>query len=155
MDERLFRDAMGKFATGITVVTMNDNGNPIGMTVNAFMSISLNPKLIAVSIDKRASMYDKLNSIEKFGVSILSEEQKDLSMIFARQKEQDSEIKFLDQDGVPVLDQALATLSCSVQEKVIAGDHLIYIAEVTDITVREGEPILYFGGKYRSVKKED
>lgn len=155
MDERLFRDAMGKFATGITVVTMNDNGNNIGMTVNAFMSISLQPKLIAVSIDESASMYDKLNATEKFGVSILSEEQKELSMIFARQKDKDQEVNFFDQDGVPVLSNALVTLSCNVQEKIKAGDHLIYIAEVTDLTINEGDPVLYFGGKYRSIAEQE
>lgn len=151
MDERLFRDAMGKFATGITIVSMNDEGKNIGMTVNAFMSISLNPKLIAVSIDESASMYDKLNNTEKFGISILKEDQQDLSMIFARQKEKDREIEFVDLDGVPVLKDALATLSCKVINKVKAGDHLIYIAEVTDLTIDEGSPILYFGGKYRKI----
>lgn len=154
MDERLFRDAMGKFATGITIVSINDNGKNIGMTVNAFMSISLDPKLIAVSIDERASMYDKLYKTEKFGVSILKENQKDLSMIFARQKEQDREIEFVDLDGVPVLGNSLAALSCKVTDKVKAGDHLIYIAEVTDLTINEGLPILYFGGKYRKLLPE-
>lgn len=154
MEERLFRDAMGKFATGITIVSIHDHGNNIGMTVNAFMSISLNPKLIAISIDERASMYHKLKQTEKFGVSILSEEQKDYSMIFARQKEKDRDISFFDQDGVPVLENALATLSCKVKEKVKAGDHLIYIAEVTDLAVQEGSPVLYFDGNYRQIEKE-
>ena len=95
MDERLFRDAMGKFATGITIVSINDNNEYRGMTVNAFMSISLNPKLIAVSIDENAGMYDKLKNTTKFGVSMLKEEQRDLSMIFARQKEKDRVIEFI------------------------------------------------------------
>lgn len=154
MDERLFRDAMGKFATGITIVTIDDKGKNIGMTVNAFMSISLNPKLIAVSIDEKASMYDKLDKTETFGVSILKEEQKDYAMIFAKQKEKDREIIFMEQDGVPVIKDALATLSCKVQDKVRAGDHLIYIAEVTDLKMSDGEPVLYFGGKYRSIESE-
>lgn len=154
IDERLFRDAMGKFATGITIVSMNDEGKNIGMTVNAFMSISLNPKLIAVSIDENASMYDKLCNTEKFGVSILKENQQDFSMIYARQKEKDREIEFIDLDGVPVLKEALATLSCKVTNKVKAGDHVIIIAEVTDLTVDEGLPLLYFGGKYRKVLPE-
>src|SRR5690625_2185129 len=132
MDERLFRDAMGKFATGITIVSMNDNDKPVGMTVNAFMSISLDPKLIAVSIDERASMYDKLKKTDRFGVSILKEEQKDLSMVFARQKESDREINFVALDGTPVLDGALATLSCKVHDRVKAGDLFILIAEVTE-----------------------
>jgi len=155
MDERLFRDAMGKFATGITIVTMNDNGRYIGMTVNAFMSISLNPKLIAVSIDEVAAMYNKLKETDTFGVSILSEEQKDLSMIFARQIEKDREIEYVEQDQVPVLKNSLATLSCKVNQKVKAGDHLIIIAEVTDIDVHEGRPLLYHGGKYRTINPNE
>ncbi|MEI3604803.1 flavin reductase family protein [Pseudogracilibacillus sp. SE30717A] len=151
MDERLFRDAMGKFATGITVVSIKDNDRYTGMTVNAFMSISLNPKLIAISIDERAGMYDKLKSSKKFGVSVLKEDQKDLSKIFARQKEQDQEIAFIEQDGVPVIKNSLATISCETEQQIKAGDHLIFIAKVTDINIQDGEPILYFGGNYRTV----
>lgn len=155
MDERLFRDAMGKFATGITIVSINDNNEYRGMTVNAFMSISLNPKLIAVSIDENAGMYDKLKNTTKFGVSMLKEEQKDLSMIFARQKEKDRVIEFIVRDDVPVIKDALATLSCEVDQKVKAGDHLILIAKVTDITIQDGSPILYYGGKYRTINPND
>lgn len=155
MDERLFRDAMGKFATGITIVSINDNNEYRGMTVNAFMSISLNPKLIAVSIDENAGMYDKLKNTTKFGVSMLKEEQRDLSMIFARQKEKDRVIEFIVRDDVPVIKDALATLSCEVDQKVKAGDHLILIAKVTDITIQDGSPILYYGGKYRSMNPND
>lgn|SRR5699024_2327003 len=155
MDERLFRDAMGKFATGITVVSIYDHHEPIGMTVNAFMSISLDPKLIAISIDEDAGMYDQLKNTKTFGVSLLKEEQKDLSMIFARQKEKDREIEFIEQNNVPVINNSLATLSCEVDQKVEAGDHLIIIAEVTDLTIQDGLPILYFGGKYRTIKPND
>jgi flavin reductase (DIM6/NTAB) family NADH-FMN oxidoreductase RutF len=153
MDERLFRDAMGKFATGITVVSLQDEATPIGMTVNAFMSISLKPKLIAISIDEAASMYDKLNETEKFGVSILSDKQKEYSMIYARQKQQVEEIPFTELDGVPVIKDAIVTLACKVDKKVRAGDHLIYIAEVTDLTVQDEEPTIFFGGKYRELIK--
>lgn len=155
MDERLFRDAMGKFATGITIVSINDNGNYTGMTVNAFMSISLTPKLIAISIDKQASMYDKLMNTKTFGVSVLQEQQKDLSMIFARQKEKDREIEFVEQNEVPVIKGALATLSCEVDQKVEAGDHTIFIANVTDVALEDGSPVLYFGGKYRTINSND
>lgn len=154
MDERLFRDAMGKFATGITVVSMYDNNETIGMTVNAFMSISLNPMLIAVSIDERASMYDKFKEQKSFGVSMLKESQEDLSSYFARQKELDYEINFIDQSNVPVIDDALANLSCEVVQEVEAGDHTILIAKVNDIKVNEGEPVIYFGSNYRFLKEK-
>lgn len=155
MNERLFRDAMGRFATGITVVSMYENDKPIGMTVNAFMSVSLDPMLLAVSIDEKASMYDKLKKGISFGVSMLSENQKDLSLYFARQKDLPEEaIEFVDQSGVPVIKDALANVSCEVVDVVKAGDHLIFIGKVSDITVNEGEPIIYYGSKYRYLKVE-
>src|SRR5699024_3323185 len=146
------RDAMGTFATGITVVTINTPEKPVGMTVNAFMSISLDPKLIAISIDKSATMYDQLDQADTFGVSILKKEQEELSMIFARQKEEIEEIPYTYLDGVPVLDNSLTALSCRVYNKVMAGDHLIYIAEVTDIKMTKGEPTIFFGGEYQGLK---
>lgn len=151
MNERLFRDAMSKFATGITVVTINNEGKPAGMTVNAFMSISLNPKLIAISIDKSASMYDQFERANQFGISMLKEEQKALSMFFARQKEMTEKIQFDDLDGAPVLQNSLATLSCRVYNKVMAGDHLIYILKVTAIEVNEGDPTIFFNGSYHEL----
>ncbi|SEQ54535.1 NADH-FMN oxidoreductase RutF, flavin reductase (DIM6/NTAB) family [Virgibacillus subterraneus] len=151
MDNRLFRDAMGKFATGITIVTTEYNGEIMGMTVNAFMSVSLDPKLIAISIDEKARMYDKLQVTKKFGLSILTEDQKDLSMIFAKQINNDREIAYLRQDNIPVLDASIATLSCHVKETANAGDHMIFIAEVTDVKMNGGDPILFYGGQYHTL----
>ncbi|MFB4169126.1 flavin reductase family protein [Virgibacillus sp. JSM 102003] len=152
MDNRLFRDAMGKFSTGITIVTTEYNGDIMGMTVNAFMSVSLDPKLIAISIDEKARMYDKLQETKCFGLSILTEEQKDLSMIFAKQKDSDSDISYLKQDNIPVLKDSIATLSCRVKKTADAGDHKIFIAEVTDVKMNGGEPILFYSGQYRTLK---
>lgn len=155
MNERLFRDAMGRFATGITIVSMYDEGEAMGMTVNAFMSVSLNPMLVAVSIDENASMYHKLKKGVSFGVSMLHEDQKDLSLYFAKQVElQDDAFQFVDQSGVPVIKDALANVSCEVVDEIKAGDHLIFIGKVTDITVNEGNPIIYYGSKYRYLKNE-
>jgi flavin reductase (DIM6/NTAB) family NADH-FMN oxidoreductase RutF len=156
MDNRFFRDAMGKFATGITIVTIEYDGEIMGMTVNAFMSISPDPKLIAISIDEKASMYDQLLETKKFGVSILSEQQKDISMIFSRQIEGDrNSIPYVKQDHIPVIDQSLVTLACHVQDTADAGDHTILIAEVTEINMNEGEPVLFYGGKYRTMAATD
>nr|CDQ35723.1 NADH-dependent flavin reductase [Virgibacillus halodenitrificans] len=151
MDSRTFRDVMGKFATGITVVATDFENDIKAMTVNAFMSVSLDPKLIAISIDEKASMYTILQETEQFGLSILSEEQKELSMIFAKQMEKDREIKFSQQDGVPVIKDSIATLSCQIKEKALAGDHMIFIAEVTEIDMKDGNPILFYGGQYRNL----
>src|SRR5699024_205585 len=154
MDERLFRDAMGKFATGITVVSMYDKDETIGMTVNAFMSLSLDLMLVAVSIDERARMSDNFKSKKSFGISMLSESQQELSSYFARQIELDYDVKFLDQAGVPVIEGALANLSCETVQEVKAGDHKIFIAKVNDIAVNEGDPVIYFGSNYRYLKEK-
>lgn len=151
MDDRQFRDAMGKFATGITIVTIDEEEAPQGMTVNAFMSVSLHPKLIAISIDYSASLYDQLYSKNKFGISILTKEQKELAQVFARQKQQTDPIHYQQLDGVPILENAMAALACKVKDKIPAGDHLMYIAEVTDLIINEGDPTLFFGGQYREL----
>ncbi|SET96209.1 NADH-FMN oxidoreductase RutF, flavin reductase (DIM6/NTAB) family [Salinibacillus kushneri] len=154
MDNREYRKAMGKFATGITVITGEFEGAVQGMTVNAFMSVSLNPRLITISIDERASMYEKLQNHNRFGVSVLSEEQKPFSMIFAKQIEKDREIPYEYRDGVPVIKDSLVSLSCSIQNKVKAGDHMLFIAEVTDVQVKEGSPILFYNSEYRNIKEK-
>ncbi|WP_042144601.1 flavin reductase family protein [Paucisalibacillus sp. EB02] len=149
MEERQFRNAMGKFATGITVVSIEYNNEIMAMTVNAFMSVSLSPRLIAISIDEKARMYAKLDEVKEFGLSILSKNQEDYSRIFAKQEETQDKIQFISLDTVPVLQGALATLSCRIISSLKAGDHIVYIGEVTDYTTMEEEPVIFFSGKYR------
>ena len=155
MDNRVFRDAMGKFATGITVVTTEYKNKVMGMTVNAFMSVSLEPKLIAISIDEKATMYSKLQETKKFGVSILKEEQQELSMIFAKQIIKKRDIDFIKNGGIPVIKDSLATISCHIKDTIKAGDHMLFIAEVIGLTIDEGEPILYSGGSYRTIQPKN
>src|SRR5690625_2337554 len=131
MDEKHFRKAMSKFATGVTVITIEDEAEIKGMTVNAFMSISLEPKLIAVSIGDNASLYDKLLSRKQFGLNILTKDQKDLSLIFSRQKEQKEKINFDTLDNNPIIKNSLASLSCYVKDMKKTEEHKILIAEIT------------------------
>lgn len=154
MDNRVFRDAMGKFATGITIVTIQDDKHVHGMTVNAFMSVSLEPKLIAISIDKKTRMYDKINENTVFGVSILTEDQKDLSKVFSRQQDQDDPIPYMYLEGAPILPQFIVALSCKEYQTVVAGDHKIVIAEVLDLQINEknDNPIMYYSGNYHTLK---
>lgn len=151
MDDRVYRDAMGKFATGITIVNTEYKGEIMGMTVNAFMSVSLDPKLIAISIDKKARLYNRLEGTKKFGLSVLSEDQKEISMIFAKQMEKDRDIPFTTQDNVPVVKDSLTTLSCQIKDIYIVGDHKIFIAEVTELKTNEADPVIFYNGKYRTI----
>lgn len=152
MNERKYRDTLGKFATGITVITTDYQSETIGMTVNAFMSISLDPKLIAISIDQKTRMYNLLEETKSFGISMLREQQQDLSLIFAKQLEAKEPIQFEKLGDVHVLEDPLAAFECHVQDVIVAGDHKIFIAEVKEFKANDGEPVLYFGGKYRNVQ---
>lgn len=142
---------MGEFATGITVVTVPTKEDTKGMTVNAFMSLSLDPTLIAVSISNKASMLETLNQSDKFGISILAEEQQDLSMIFARQKEASQPVEFENINNTPVIKNALVQLGCEKENSVEAGDHTIFIGKVEEIQVREGQPLIYYNGNYQKL----
>ncbi|WP_342431445.1 flavin reductase family protein [Neobacillus sp. FSL H8-0543] len=151
MDDRFFRNAMGKFATGITVVTTEVNSEPHGMTANAFVSVSLTPKLVLVSIDKRAKILSKIQDSKKFAISFLSADQEAESMRFAGQLKEDIPYSFDRFGELPVIKGALANMSCNLYNEVEAGDHILFIGEVTDLQVNEGDPLLYFGGKYRTL----
>ena len=154
MDDRHFRNAMGKFATGVTVVAAEVDGNVHGMTANAFMSVSLSPKLVVVSISERAQMLEKINQSGKFSVNILSSSQQDLSMIFAGQQKNQQEVKFERLGEVPVLAGAVAQIACEVSAAHVEGDHTLFIGKVTDIHIEDLEPLIYFSGKYRALAEE-
>jgi flavin reductase (DIM6/NTAB) family NADH-FMN oxidoreductase RutF len=154
MNERNFRNAMGKFATGITVVSMKFDSEIVAMTVNAFMSVSLSPKLIAISINQKASMHKRLVSGKSFGISILSQKQENLSKYFAKQLEEIEEIEFISLNETPVLKGATAILACKTVDTIRAGDHTIFTAEVTDFALSDEEPIIFYNGEYRELVEE-
>jgi len=138
---------MGTFATGVTVITTKVGDDIHGMTANAFMSISLNPKLVTVSIDHRAKMLEKIKAAGKYAVNILSENQVDISMHFAGQK-QAEQIQWDEIDGLPVISDALTKIICDVYQSYEVGDHTLFIGEVKKVQISEGKPLLFFGGKY-------
>ncbi|MGP4038461.1 flavin reductase family protein [Gracilibacillus sp. D59] len=153
MNKQIFRKAMSKFATGITVVTSEFDNDIQGMTVNAFMSVSLDPQLITISLDSKTNFHQNADKIKRFGVSILREEQQEISMIFAKQIEKEFK-DFAELDGIPVIANALTTLACTVVNTVEAGDHLLIIAEVDEIEINEGNPILYYNSAYKRISDE-
>lgn len=153
MDDRKFRDAMGKFATGVTVLTTKVDDEVFGMTANAFMSVSLDPKLIVVSIGHKARFLEKVKTSKKFAVNILAEHQEDLSRTFAGQLKDAVKIDFQELAGVPVIPDVLAQVSCEVAAEHVEGDHTLFIGKVLDIQMNEGEPLIFFKGKYRELEK--
>src|SRR5580704_2151872 len=156
-----FRKAMGSFATGVTVITVDHEGEVHGMTANAFASVSLDPMLVLVCVDHRARTHAHLHAKKRFGVNVLTENQRAISEYYAlaSQTHQDAEREAGAQfdrttHGTPVLHGALAYLECRLRTAEDAGDHTIFIAEVEDVVVRDGDPLLFFRGKYRAIGAE-
>lgn len=153
IDDRLFRNAMGSFATGVTVITTENNSEIHGMTANAFMSISLNPKLVAISIGENARMLEHIKESNKFAVNILSADQLDDSKQFAGQMKEAHEVDFVTFKGLPTINNSLAVVTCDVQSQVVAGDHTVFIGHVTGVKLESADPLLFSQGKYRELKE--
>jgi flavin reductase (DIM6/NTAB) family NADH-FMN oxidoreductase RutF len=150
-----FRAALGRFASGVTVITVpTSNGGVHGMTASAFCSVSLRPPLVLVCVDHMAETYLHLRERCCFGVSILRQEQEALSEFFADPERNPDAAYRLGisyrnmSSGMPVLEDALAQLDCTVVEAHPAGDHSIFVGHVEEILVHEGAPLLYFRGQY-------
>jgi len=153
-----FRQAMGSFATGVTVITVDNDGEVHGMTANAFASVSLEPLLILVCVDHRARTHAHLHARKRFGVNVLCENQRAISEYYARptathaNAESEAGAQFdRTSHGTPVLHGALTYLECRLHTAQDAGDHTIFIAQVEDIVVRQGDPLLFFRGQYRRI----
>jgi flavin reductase ActVB len=150
-----FRSALGRFATGVTVITVNTSeGDVHGMTANSFCSVSLRPPLILVCVDQLAETYLHLHERGQFGVSVLKENQEALSEFFADPERNPDAAYRLGihyrklGNGTPVLEDALANLDCRITTAHTAGDHTIFVAEVREVVLGEGNPLLYFRGRY-------
>jgi flavin reductase (DIM6/NTAB) family NADH-FMN oxidoreductase RutF len=153
-----FRNAMGCFATGVTVITVDQDGEVHGMTANAFTSVSLDPALVLVCVDHRARTHAQLHARKRFGVNVLRSDQQAIAEYYASAAEthQHAEAAGAHFDHTahrtPVLQGALAYLECRLHSTESAGDHTIFIAEVEEVVVREGEPLLFFRSQYREVR---
>jgi flavin reductase len=156
-----FREAMGCFATGVTIVTVDLNGEVHGMTANAFASVSLDPLLLLVCVDRNARTHAHLHTKKRFGINILAEDQRAISEYYARpdythgRAEVEAGAHFdRTVHGTPRLQGALAYLECKLQSAQEAGDHTIFIAEVEDVLVHQGEPLVFYRGRYRKIGQQ-
>jgi flavin reductase (DIM6/NTAB) family NADH-FMN oxidoreductase RutF len=156
-----FRMVMGHFATGISVVTTFDGGKPAGITVNAFSSVSLDPPLVMVALDRRRFITPMLAAAGRYAVSILGSNQQALSDCFAHAPVSPGREDFCGAawhagpTGLPLIDGAIATLECTTVETFSAGDHDLFIGRVDSIEKhRDGEaPLLYFRRRYLRVEE--
>jgi len=156
-DERHFRRALGRFATGVVVISAGSGEHLHAMTANAFMSGSLKPPLIVVSVGHRARMHERLMQTQLFGVSVLSDEQEPHSRHFAGEPQTWLAPRFTEVDGldgVVLLDRAVARFAARVVDRHACGDHTLFVGEVLVFSLDEHAPLVFFGGRYASVSRD-
>jgi flavin reductase (DIM6/NTAB) family NADH-FMN oxidoreductase RutF len=155
IDTSEFRRVMGHFATGVTVVTTRrEDGGPCGLTASAVASLSLDPTLLLVCVEKGSDTHDCIRASGCFAVNVLAEGKGEtLARRFA-DGEVEGEGKFTgvafraERTGAPVLDEALAWMDCFVAERMEGGDHTVFMGEVMAADAGEGTPLLYYRGGY-------
>jgi len=145
------RDAFGRFATGVTVVTTRqDDSIPRGFTANSFTSVSLDPPLLLVCISKTALSCESFIKAKYFAINILADDQREISGLFASRSADkfDNAAWHYNEQNVPLIDGALANFSCAQHRLVDAGDHIILIGRVIDLEMTDGKPLGYYKGAY-------
>ena len=152
-----FKELMGNYPTGVTVVTaVNESGRPIGLTVNSFTSISIDPLLIMWSIDKKVSTYDSFMKIDRFAVNILAADQTDLVKLFTKKDiDRFQHCEWAESDlGLPILANTIGSLQCKVYNRFEAGDHTILLGEVAEVQSKAKDPLLYHKRKVGPIPAE-
>ncbi|HVQ89844.1 MAG TPA: flavin reductase family protein [Mycobacteriales bacterium] len=158
VDARRYRDAVGRFPTGVTVVTAHRDGLHHGMTANSFTSVSLDPVLVLACVDRSARLHDLVLAAGAWGVSVLAADAAQISAQFASRGRAVGEAlaavphHFGPLTGAALLDDALVTLECRTTEAYSGGDHTILLGEVLDLTVRRPDtaPLVFYRGEYHS-----
>jgi flavin reductase ActVB len=153
-----FRKAMSRFASGVTIVTsVDDQGRPHGFTASAFCSLSAEPPLVLVCLDRDARCHPTFMRAPTFAVSILRDDHVDAAMRFASSSETD---KFAAGDLAPTehgpsrLPDALAALTCQTHQRLPIGDHTVLVGRVLDARIGEGEPVVFYDRQFRSLSEE-
>ncbi|MFF0432733.1 flavin reductase family protein [Streptomyces sp. NPDC004327] len=160
-----FKAAMARLAAGVVLVTAHDpedgpHGEDVGMTATAFLSVSLDPPLVLVSLRNGSRMDDVLTEVPVWAVSLLAESQRHIAGRFAMKGRVSDRLLFADvpytrgaHSGAPLMGGALATLECRTESRVVAGDHTLVIGRVlaTTLPSAEGSPLTYFKGRYRTL----
>ncbi|HYH90406.1 MAG TPA: flavin reductase family protein [Solirubrobacteraceae bacterium] len=152
---RVYRDTIGRFATGVTVVTAIGPGGPAGLTTNAVTSLSLEPRLLLVCFEGRSRTLEVVRASRRFAVNVLRAGDEELAAVFASKAvgpQKFADVTHTEEHGVPVLDRALAWIACDLLELRPGGDHEIGIGRVLGTGSGEpGEPLVFFDGRYTTV----
>ena len=150
INKTVFKKAMSRYATGVTVISINYEGNYIGKTVNSFNSLSLTPPLILFSLDKKSSSLNKFKKTNYIGINFLSKKQKILSEHFAKKRNTWGNVNsFLSENDIPLIKKSAVNLSCRKIKIAAGGDHMIFICKVIDIKIDKSvKPLMYLDNKY-------
>ncbi|MGE0543026.1 MAG: flavin reductase family protein [Dehalococcoidia bacterium] len=159
VDTTAFRNAMAQFASGVTVVTTtDDDGIPWGFTASAFSSLSLDPPLVLVCLEKKAESHAAFHSTDKFTVSILAEGQRDEAMRFAARgtdKFGSFDVIVGDATGLPLIPGAMVHLECRMHDRLPGGDHTILIGEVLSASTQDKPPLLHHNRRFGAFHPQD
>ena len=154
IEKNELRQVMGHFATGVTIITtISKEGTPYGLTANAFTSVSLEPPLLLISVDKKAESYPFFEESKVFTINILRDHQEAMSRKFAVSGGNKFEGVAYRRgaNGVPILDDTIAHLECRLYAAYDGGDHTLYLGEILEAETREGKPLLFYRGGYRAI----
>lgn len=153
--EKLYKEIMGSYPTGVTIVTTTDaNNQPVGLTVNSFASVSLDPLIVLWCIDKKSGSLESFKHASKFAVNILAGHQEETCFIFASRKEKDRFAKVdweFSSNQLPVLKEVYGVLECEKIDQIDAGDHYILLGKVVHLHKNDTDPMLYYRRKVGSV----
>ncbi|HBP5919927.1 flavin reductase family protein [Pseudomonas aeruginosa] len=155
VDAKQFRRVMGKFATGVTVITFKHEGKVVGMTANAFMSLSMDPPMVLISVRTQSRFASSVGKGDGFGIAFLREEHEHLSRHFGGRPDPDLSLVFDERNGTPLLPDALVQLAVRANSIHAGGDHLIYTADIESIQEADGRPLLFFSGGYKQLHALD
>lgn len=154
MDTREFRNTMGNFASGVTIITTKDEEKFVGLTVNAFSSLSLDPAQILFCIDKSSTSLPAIQKGKAFVVNMLQEQQESVCRNFAKKGgDKFADVDYsISEEGIPILKDNLVTVHCSVHEIYEGGDHFIIVGDVSDFSYDQTKnPLIFYRGKFESL----
>jgi flavin reductase (DIM6/NTAB) family NADH-FMN oxidoreductase RutF len=148
-NSRAFRDALGRFGTGVTIITCDAGDGPLGITANSFASVSLDPPLVLWSPAKSSSRYPFFMAADHFAIHVVGADQVSLCTAFARNGNAFEGSDWESGDhNVPLLNGCLSRFECTKVAEHDGGDHSIVVARVRRVTTQDGDPLLFFGGRY-------
>ena len=149
INSNLYKLAMSKFATGVTIVSINHNNNYIGKTVNSFSALSLDPPLVLFSLDKKSSSIQQYKNSKYFGINILAKNQKKISNHFSKQKPKWGDTSyFLATNNIPLIKNSSVNINCKKIKNISQGDHIIFVCKIIEVKIFNKKPLVYLNSKY-------